>query len=56
MLVKDITPYQRSSRPALPQSLPGYIDVELQKVAVTFNHILQALAALDERIAALEAP
>lgn len=49
-----LNPYARSLRPALPASLPQYIDAELQKIAVATQNIVQAIQDLDARTKALE--
>lgn len=53
-MAAKLTPYQRSIRPTLPESLGQYIDAEFQKIAVATSNIVQALASLEARVAALE--
>lgn len=56
MDLSKLIPYRRSLRPALPESLPQYLDTEFQKIATATNNIVQALQEQDARIKALEAP
>jgi hypothetical protein len=39
MPIADYTNYRRASRPSLPQSLPPYLDTELQKIEQAFRQI-----------------
>lgn len=56
MEARKLAAYQRTSRPPLPESLPLYLDTELQKISVAINNIIQVLKDLEERVVALEAP
>lgn len=51
-----IQPYRRGLRPTLPESLPSYLDAELQRLSVIITDLVGVVQALDARIAALEAP
>lgn len=55
MAVK-IKAYSRNIRPAMPESFPRYVEEELDKIAVTISQIIQAVEALEARVAALETP
>jgi len=55
VLPDQLLPYSRALRPVLPQSLPQFLDAELQKIAVATANIVQVIQDLDDRIAAVEA-
>lgn len=50
----ELVPYRRGLRPPLPESLPSYLDAELQKLTVTNQHLVETIKDLQARIAALE--
>lgn len=56
MATEKLIPYQRSLRPVLPDSLPQYLDGELQKLSVVTANIVHALQALQAQMAADKAP
>lgn len=39
MPIRDYTNYRRALRPALPESLPAFLDTELQKIEQAFRQI-----------------
>jgi hypothetical protein len=51
-----LEPYRRGLRPALPQSLPSYLDSELQRLSVIITDLVGVVQALAARLDALEAP
>lgn len=51
-----LTPYRRGIRPALPESLPSYLDSELQRLSVIITDLVGVVQNLDVRLKALEAP
>jgi hypothetical protein len=55
MQAERLQPYRRGLRPALPESLPAYLDVELQRLSVIITDLVGLVQNLDARIAALEA-
>lgn len=50
-----VEPYVRGSRPALPESQLLYLQEELKKLEKTLASVLEAIATIDARLAALEA-
>lgn len=52
--VRRLLNYRRSPRNTLPESLPRYVEDELDKVSATTGNIIEVLQAFETRIAALE--
>jgi hypothetical protein len=63
MATEKLTPYRPGVRPPTPTSLPQFLDAELKKIQLVSSALVEAAqalealyAALDERVASLEAP
>lgn len=46
--------FKRNIRPVQPESFPSYIEKEIDRLGYGHNNIIQALQALEARVAALE--
>lgn len=50
-----LLPYRRQLRPAIPESLPTYLDGEFRRIDNSSRDVVQALQDLDERLKRLGA-
>lgn len=54
--MKEVQPYVRSPYPSLPQSVPIFIESELEKIQRTLNSMMEAIKELQAAVAALSGP
>jgi hypothetical protein len=54
--MKEVQPYVRSPYPSLPQSVPIFIDSELEKIQKTLNSLREAIKELQAAVQALQSP
>ena len=54
--MKEVQPYVRSPYPSIPESVPIFIENELEKIQKTLNSITEAIKELQAAVQALSGP